>query len=69
MLYFAYASNLDPEQMKRRAPGSAVVGLAELRDHRVAFTQYSSTWGGGVASIQPAHGESVWGVLFEVNDE
>jgi gamma-glutamylcyclotransferase (GGCT)/AIG2-like uncharacterized protein YtfP len=69
MLYFAYASNLDPEQMKRRAPGSAVVGLAELRDHRVAFTQYSSTWGGGVASIQPAHGESVWGVLFEVTDE
>jgi len=68
MLYFAYAAELGPEQMKSRAPRSSVVGLAELRDHRIAFTQFSQDWGGGVASVQAAHGESVWGVLFEVTD-
>ena len=68
MLYFAYGSNLDPEQMARRAPGHAVVGLAELRDHRVTFPLTSHDWGGGVASIGVAHGESVWGVVHEVTD-
>ena len=31
MLYFAYGSNLDPEQMQFRCPGAKAVGLAGLR--------------------------------------
>jgi hypothetical protein len=68
MLYFAYGSNLDPAQMKRRCPDSTVVGLASLADHRVAFPRYSNDWGGGTASIQLAHGGTTWGVLYEVGD-
>jgi len=69
MLYFAFGSNLEPVQMRERAPGHHVVGLAELRDHRLTFPRYSQRWGGGGASIQPHHGGSVWGVLFDVNDD
>ena len=68
MLYFAYGSNLDPEQMRQRCPGHRVVGLAELRDHRLTFPLTSHDWGGGVAGLAVAHGESVWGVVHELTE-
>jgi gamma-glutamylcyclotransferase (GGCT)/AIG2-like uncharacterized protein YtfP len=68
MLYFAFGSNLDPEQMQSRCPGGIVVGLAALRDHRLAFPLYSNAWGCGVSSIQPAHGDTVWGMLYELTE-
>ena len=68
MLYFAYGSDLDPEEMKVCCPGHAVVGLAVLHDHRLAFPLYSNHWQGGVAGLVHAHGERVWGVLFELSD-
>ncbi len=69
MLYFAYGSNLDPAQMQERCPGHRVVGLAALRNHRLVFPCTSDRWGGGVASVQAAHARTVWGVLFELNEE
>jgi len=69
MLYFAYGSNLEPEQMRRRCPGHHVVGLAELRDFRLTFPLTSHDWGGGVASVSVAHGDAVWGVVFELTEE
>jgi len=69
MLYFAYGSNLEPNQMRSRAPGHRVVGLAALRDYRLVFPLYSNDWGGGVSSVQPHHGDTVWGVLFDVPEE
>jgi hypothetical protein len=69
MLYFAFGSNLNPVQMAERCPGNKVVGLAVLRDHRLAFPLSSSTWGGGVAGVQVAHGSEVWGVVYDLSDE
>jgi len=68
MLYFAYGSNLEPNQMLARCPQHRVVGLAVLRDHRIAFPLYSQRWGGGVASVVTTHGESVWGVLHDLTE-
>ena len=68
MLYFAYGSNLDPEQLRERCPGSRVVGLAVLRDHRLAFPLHSDRWGGGTAGLLHAHGSSVWGALYELTE-
>jgi len=69
MLYFAYGSNLDPDQMRERCPGALTVGLAALHDERVVFPLYSQRWGGGVASVQPAHGGMVWGVLYDLDEQ
>lgn len=69
MHYFAYGSNLNPEQMALRCPGHRVVGLAALRDHRLAFPLTSHDWGGGVASLVVAHGENAWGVVYDLTDE
>jgi gamma-glutamylcyclotransferase (GGCT)/AIG2-like uncharacterized protein YtfP len=68
MFYFAYGSNLDPVQMGERCPGARTTGLAALHDHRLAFPRRSETWDGGVASIQPAHGAIVWGMLYDLTD-
>jgi gamma-glutamylcyclotransferase (GGCT)/AIG2-like uncharacterized protein YtfP len=68
MLYFAYGSNLDLAQMTARCPGLKVVGLAEMHDHKLGYPLTSHDWGGGVASPQLAHGQSVWGVVYELTD-
>lgn len=69
MLYFAYGSNLDPAQMAQRCPGHHVVGMAALHDHRMDFPRFSETWGGGVSGPVHAHGQQIWGVVFELTDD
>ncbi|HTA36225.1 MAG TPA: gamma-glutamylcyclotransferase family protein [Solirubrobacteraceae bacterium] len=68
ILYFAYASNMDAAVMERACPGHRVLGVAELRNRRLAFTRRSKRTGTGVADIVAAPGESVWGVLYEIDD-
>ena len=68
MFYFAYGSNLHPDQMRERAPQHRLVGLAALRDYRMEFPLYSPRWAGGVASVRPHRGETVWGVVFDVTE-
>lgn len=68
VLYFAYGSNLDPVQMRERCPGHSVVGVATLPDHRIAFPLFSNDWGCGVAGLVHAHGEVVWGVVYELTE-
>jgi gamma-glutamylcyclotransferase (GGCT)/AIG2-like uncharacterized protein YtfP len=69
MFYFAYGSNLDPDQMHERGPGHRVIGLGALREHHLVFPLYSNRWGGGVSSVQPHHGHTVWGVLYELTED
>lgn len=63
-LYFAYGSNLDEAQMRRRCPGSRLVGAAVLNNHALCFAGYSPNWGGSVASITPRSGFYTPGALY-----
>lgn len=67
MRYFAYGSNMDPRQMAGRCPGAIALGVARLDGHRLAFRWDSPGWGGGVADVEEASGEEVWGVLWELS--
>jgi len=69
MLYFAYGSNLDWDQMRMRCPSARFVGIAELRDHRLAFTRRSALRGCGVSDVVPEKGQSVWGVVYEIHEK
>ena len=69
MLYFAYGSNLDPDQMRERCPAHQLVGVAMLRDHKLIFPLFSEDWGGGVVSVQLSHGKDVWGVLYDLSED
>jgi hypothetical protein len=66
VLYFAYGSNLDWAQMRRRCPTAAPLGPAALDGWRLAFGGHSRTWGGSVATIVPSRYERVDGLLYEL---
>jgi len=67
--YFAYGANMAEGVMGAFCPGHRVLGTAELRDHRLAFSRRSVRTGSGVADVVPANGRSVWGVLYELDDD
>src|SRR6266446_4988510 len=68
MLYFAYGSNMDWDQIKGRCPSARFFGVAELRDYRFAFTRRSEKRGCGVCDVVSDKGKAVWGVVFEINN-
>ena len=67
-MYFAYGSNLDWTQMKRRCPSAKFVCRAKLPAHRLAFTLKSGTRDCGVADVLPDQTKVAWGVVYELPD-
>jgi len=67
-LYFAYGSNLDVPQMQHRcAEAVRLVTPGCLRGYALAFNEYSSSWGGGVADVVVAPQQEVWGLVYDVS--
>ena len=66
--YFAYGSNLDLSQMKRRCPKSRLISKGSLSGHSLTFNRFSSGWGGGVADVIQDQDSKVWGLVFEISD-
>lgn len=69
MLYFAYGSNMDADQMKCRCPSAEFKCRAKLPDHRLAFTRKSSNRGCGVADVVPDEDKDVWGVVYDIDEQ
>src|SRR5689334_11298654 len=61
MLHFAYGSNMDRAAMRRRCPGAVALGPATLDNWRFIVTR------DGYASVVPAPGETVHGVLWRLS--
>ena len=68
VLYFAYGSNLDDDQMHARCAGARLVGRAVLPNYALAFGGFSHRWGGAVASVVRSKGARVEGLLYELGD-
>ena len=64
--YFAYGSNLDGDQMVARCASARLVGRATLRHYALAFGGFSQGWGGAVATVLPARGGRVEGLVYEI---
>ncbi|MBS1691797.1 MAG: poly-gamma-glutamate hydrolase family protein [Actinobacteria bacterium] len=60
--YFAYGSNLCVQQMARRCPGAVLPRRARLSDHDWLINER------GVATVEPADGAEVHGVLWQLTD-
>ncbi|MEE8493824.1 MAG: gamma-glutamylcyclotransferase family protein [Nitrospirales bacterium] len=69
MRFFVYGDNLNPTQLKRRAPEHQFVCKGYLPDHTLQFCRWSSQWRCGLASVGPSPGEQVWGIILEITDE
>ena len=69
MFYFAYGSNMNHEQMRKRCPYSNFVGAAYLNNAGFRYDGFSGAWNDkAVANIVSNDGEKVWGGLFEVSE-
>lgn len=66
MLYFAYGSNLDFDQMRSRCPSAQFVAIARLPGYRLAFTRNSPKRGCGVADVVEDPGQCVWGAVYYI---
>ncbi|MAF49952.1 MAG: gamma-glutamylcyclotransferase family protein [Rhodospirillales bacterium] len=66
LYYFAYGSNMDPAQIRRRCPSARFVDIAYLADHRLAFTRRSGRRRSGVADVERCAGETVWGIVYRL---
>ena len=69
MLYFAYGSNLDKDQMVDRCESAKYIGNACLKGYRLDFTRFSDTRGCAVADVVEEDGSEVWGVIYEISEE
>lgn len=68
--YFAYGSNLNVEQMKRRIGERKAERKAVLKNYRLTFNGCSTKWGNrGVADIEKIEGSSVKGVIYRISEE
>lgn len=61
--YFAYGSNMDPEQMAERCPGSVPVGACTLKGFKFLINS------NGVATIVQNEVKTVIGVLWRISGE
>jgi gamma-glutamylcyclotransferase (GGCT)/AIG2-like uncharacterized protein YtfP len=69
MYYFAYASNLNREQMSERAPSAKPRFSATLPNYKLLFSGWSRAWRGAVASIQQSRGDRVMGGVYEISEQ
>ena len=60
--YFAYGSNMDTEQMRRRCPDAKCIDTAVLHAWKFALDEV------GYATVVPAAGASVPGLLWMLSD-
>jgi len=69
MLYFAYGSNLNRKQMKRRCKDSKYVGCFTLKNYKLVFR--NKYYGGGVADVERKKNSNVLGAIYNIskNDE
>lgn len=66
LLYFAYGSNMNLNQMAFRCPDAQVVDTIRLEGYRLAFRENGG--GAGVATILPEEGSHVDGVLWRISE-
>ncbi|HEY6368169.1 MAG TPA: gamma-glutamylcyclotransferase family protein [Candidatus Binatia bacterium] len=68
MYYFAYGSNMNWEQMKRRCPSTQFVCVASLKDYHFAIARHSRLRNCGTANIVANAGSEVWGIVYDVSE-
>lgn len=68
MLYFAYTAQIKPSKMAEVAPGATFEFIAHLAEWGLEFPIAGNGWNGGLPTVNPNEGETVWGAVFTVPD-
>lgn len=64
MLYFAYDANISPARLATIAPGAEFRFIAHLPEWKLEYTLRNGS--GGLPSVRPEPGNTVWGAVFAV---
>lgn len=65
-LYFAYTAMISPRRLGVVAPGAEFQFIAHLPETRLIFPTSNGSWEGGLPSVRPEPGNTVWGAVFEI---
>ena len=65
LLYFAYDAHIDPARLKALAPGANFEFIAHLPEWKMEYTIPNGS-SGGLPSVRPLPGNTVWGAVFSV---
>ena len=68
-LYAAYGSNMEPDQMKQRAPYSPMSGTGWLVGWRLTFGGEDLGWEGALSTVVEDPDSQVFVVLYDVSPE
>lgn len=66
LLYFVYTARIAPDTMSATAPSAEFQFIAHLPGWGLSFPINDANWGGGLPSVQPEDGHTVWGAVFKV---
>jgi gamma-glutamylcyclotransferase (GGCT)/AIG2-like uncharacterized protein YtfP len=66
LLYFAYTARIEPSKMAEVSPGAAFEFIAHLADWSLDFPINGNGWKGGLPSVSPNEGDTVWGAVYAV---
>lgn len=64
VLYFAYDANISPARLAALAPGAEFRFIAHLPEWKMEYNIRNGS--GGLPSVSPAPGNTVWGAVFSV---
>lgn len=65
-MYFAYTALISPRRMAEAVPEAKFRFIAHLPETRLVFPYSNGTWEGGLPSVRPEPGNTVWGAVFEI---
>ncbi len=65
-LYFAYSALLSPQRIVEVVPDAQFQFIAHLPETRLVFPYRNGLWDGGLPSVRPEPGNTVWGAVFEI---
>jgi len=69
LLYFAYTARISPDEMANVSPGAEFLFIAHLPQWGLDFPMKNRTWNGGLPTVKPEEGSTVWGAVFNVPDD
>ncbi|MFA5629289.1 MAG: gamma-glutamylcyclotransferase family protein [Dehalococcoidales bacterium] len=69
MYYFAYATNLNKQQIALISPQIRPLYTATLHNYRLVFTGWTRQWRGGTATIKRSDRDKVFGAIYDVPEE
>ena len=64
VLYFAYDANISPVRLAGMAPAAKFCFIAHLPEWKMEYNIRNGS--GGLPSVRPEPGNTVWGAVFEV---